>query len=331
MTATDQADPAAGTIFHSRLYGLNIASALDLYSRRHTTQDDRDLILSVGDPVPSTGDVPDGELQVQWSTADGLRASFVQQTDGTHLLRFEATCDVTIDAAASNVTLHMVEGKPEDMGGVLLGGTVLSYLLILREQPVLHASAVEVDGGAVAFVGSSGMGKTTLATLLCQAGGKLITDDVLRLEQLDAGGYGCHLGATELRLREAAAELAENFGDAGTHRTTADARRALSVPLATRELTPLIALIIPRPRRDLDELALTRLEPRDGAISLLSFPRIVGIQAPRLLTNQFLQMTEIAEEVPIFVADVPWGPPFAADLPQRLLDETEQAVARSKR
>ena len=250
----------------------------------------------------------------------------MRRADGSHLLRFEGTCDVVVDRALRRVTVHMVEGVDEAMGGVLVGGTVLSYVLMLRGQSVLHASAVDVGGRAVGFVGSSGMGKTTLATLMCRDGGLLLTDDVLRLTRREDGRYGCHLGATELRLRAGAAALSDDFDASGVHRATADERRALSVPAATEDGVALAALLIPRPRRDTDELTLTRVPPMGAALSLLSFPRILGVRDQGLVTDQFSQVSELVAHVPVLVADVPWGPPFAPDLSQRLLDALDEHV-----
>lgn len=314
-----------------RLYGLDVMSEVDLYARRPAAGSQPDVRVLLGDPVPSARDVPEGELAVQWSTDSGLTASFVRRTDGSHLLRFEATCDVVVDAAAEVVTVHLVEGVPEAMAGVLVGGTVLSYLLMLRDEVVLHASAVDVGGRAIGFVGSSGMGKSTLATLMCRDGGRLITDDVLRLTSNPSGSNpsgtpGCALGATELRLRAAAAGLADDFAEAGSHRDTADDRRALSVPVATDEDVPLAALLIPRPNRDSDELTLTRLQPMAAAVSLLSFPRILGVRDQRMLTQQFRHMTRLAETVPVLVADVPWGPPFEPGLGGRLVTELDRVL-----
>lgn len=309
----------------SRLYGLDIDSDLDLYVRRPAVHGEIDLRVERGEVVGSTGEVPEGDLMAQWTTDSGLTASFVRRSDGSQLLRFEATCDVVVDPSARRLTVHMHEGTPEAMGGVLVGGTVLSWVLMVRGACLLHASAVDVGGRAVAFVGSSGMGKTTLATLLCRGGGLLITDDVLRLTPDGAGDHLCSLGATELRLRDSAAALADEFGEAA-RRSTADARQALSVPIATDEDVPLSALLIPRPNRETSELTLTRVPPSGAALSLLSFPRILGIRDTSMLSGQFMQMAELVERVPVLVADVPWGPPFAPDLAERLLDELDRQV-----
>lgn len=310
-----------------RLYGLDIDSDIDLFVRRPAVRDTPDLRVVEGPVVRSTGVVPDGELTAQWTTSSGLTASFVRRDDGSQLLRFESTCDVVVDPSASRVTVHMHESTPEEMGGVLVGGTVLSWVLMVRGALLLHASAVDVGGRAVGFVGSSGMGKTTLATLLCRGGGLLLTDDVLRLTPDGHGAHLCSLGATELRLRDAAAALADEFGEDGTRRSTADARQALSVPVAVHEDVPLAALVIPRPNRETPDLTLTRVPPSAAALALLGFPRILGIRDTALLSAQFVQTAELAERVPVLVADVPWGPPFAPDLASRLLEELDRQVA----
>ena len=91
------------------------------------------------------------------------------------------------------------------MVAILVTGLLVAYLLILDGQCVLHASAVEVDGAAVAFLGRSGIGKSTMATLCCAAGARLVTDDVLRLDT--TSGVHC-IG----RTRAPAASLARRRG-----------------------------------------------------------------------------------------------------------------------
>lgn len=68
----------------------------------------------------------------------------------------------------------------------LIGGPVSGLALQLQGRVILHASAVVVDGAAVAFSGPHGIGKSTLAAALARAGYPLLTDDMLPL----VGGPG---------------------------------------------------------------------------------------------------------------------------------------------
>lgn len=75
----------------------------------------------------------------------------------------------------------IVDPAPDaDDRAVRLGivGPLLGVILTQRGRFVLHASTVAVDGHAVAFVGPSGRGKSTLAAAMTGAGNPLIADDM---------------------------------------------------------------------------------------------------------------------------------------------------------
>ena len=61
---------------------------------------------------------------------------------------------------------------------------VLPLAAVLRGMHVLHASAVALAGRAVAFMGRSGVGKTTLAGRIVAHGARLMTDDVLAVDDV---------------------------------------------------------------------------------------------------------------------------------------------------
>jgi hypothetical protein len=71
---------------------------------------------------------------------------------------------------------------------VPLLGMCLALLLVQRGLLVLHASAVVCAGGAVAFVGEKGYGKSTMAATLFGRGHPLITDDVLAIDDSSQAG-----------------------------------------------------------------------------------------------------------------------------------------------
>lgn len=57
-------------------------------------------------------------------------------------------------------------------------GTVMAVLLYQRGLLVLHASVVNINGCAVAFLGKSGAGKSSTAAALLARGHKIVADDV---------------------------------------------------------------------------------------------------------------------------------------------------------
>jgi len=69
-------------------------------------------------------------------------------------------------------------GEAETVCGLLLG-PAFACLLHQRGHLVLHASAVAMNGTAVAFLGESGKGKSTLAAALVSRGHRLLADDIL--------------------------------------------------------------------------------------------------------------------------------------------------------
>lgn len=70
----------------------------------------------------------------------------------------------------------------EDLLRPIILGPVLTLLLRQRSLLVLHASGVVTPIGAIAFLGNSGWGKSTLANALYQQGYSLLTDDILAIK-----------------------------------------------------------------------------------------------------------------------------------------------------
>lgn len=64
-------------------------------------------------------------------------------------------------------------------------GPAIGALLHLRGVFMLHASAVEISGGAVLFVGGKGHGKSTLAATMYDRGHGFISDDIVPITLLE--------------------------------------------------------------------------------------------------------------------------------------------------
>lgn len=77
----------------------------------------------------------------------------------------------------------------------------LSGVLHARNSFLLHASAIEINGQGLVFIGDSGGGKSSVAFELLQKGHKLIADDICLLRPLE-GGYGIVPAAPFLKLSD---------------------------------------------------------------------------------------------------------------------------------
>ena len=91
--------------------------------------------------------------------------------------------------------------SPGNVAAYLLG-TAFGVLCHQRGIPPLHASAIEVEDGCVAFTGGSGAGKSTLAAALAARRHQVISDDVCVLHADDHGHLLIWPGLDRLRLWE---------------------------------------------------------------------------------------------------------------------------------
>jgi hypothetical protein len=80
--------------------------------------------------------------------------------------------------------------------------TAFGLLCYQRGITPLHASAIDVADGCVAFVGASGAGKSTLAAALARCGHRVISDDVCFLRSDTYEGVQVWPGMSRIRLWE---------------------------------------------------------------------------------------------------------------------------------
>lgn len=300
------------------LYGLSIDSDVPMPSRTGTVAADGRVRLRRGADRSHTFDDPPGQVLLHYASPERPWYTATRTADG-YALRFHGTCDFVLGPNLEDVSWHVVEGADTGVARVLASGALMAFQLYLRGHVVLHASAVQLGGAAVGFVGRSGMGKSTMAALLCAEGGALVTDDVLRVDDPGSNAVA-RLGATELRLRKGADTLTERFGADSPHQgRSADGRDLLAPGRPADDGVPLRALVVPLPRRDADELQVDQVRGADAAFALMQFPRLLGWQDPQVTAAQFAGVSTLAANVPVFTAQVPWGPPFRERLGAELV------------
>ncbi len=242
-----------------------------------------------------------GSGETAWYTAT--------EAETEYRLRFRNCGEFVLSGDLSEVSVRPDPAGRTELLPILMAGTVSAFLLALRGETVLHASAVAVGGAALAFVGQSGRGKSTIAALMCVDGGAdLVTDDVLTV--CPGPPVTCRGSAYELRLRAGAASIAHGTPDATT-RETADERLALASPHAPLEPVPLAAIVVPAPSRTASEVEMREVPASSALFGILSFPRIHGWRRPDVLSRDFAALSQVVNAVPVYDVTIPWGPPFS--------------------
>ena len=94
---------------------------------------------------------------------------------------------VTPDARVVEVSVEA--GADERSLGLALAGPVTVFVLHQLGYPTLHASAVALQRGVVAFLGGAGQGKSTMAAAFLRRGAALLADDMLPLHARPEGIY----------------------------------------------------------------------------------------------------------------------------------------------
>ncbi len=114
------------------------------------------------------------------SPAGGVWTEFYRR-GAAYLLRFPGYADFDVSADGTAVVCHPAIDTDLATAEHLYINQVLPLALSQQGRLAFHASAVTVPGGAVAFLGQTGMGKSTLAAAFARTGGSFLTDDGLLL------------------------------------------------------------------------------------------------------------------------------------------------------
>ena len=126
----------------------------------------------------------------QWHLPSGEIWLLIGRLNSDYLLRFPSLADFLLSTDGERVGCASADDVPYDTVRHLLLDQVLPLVVSLRGGLALHASAVADPAGAIAFMGSTGQGKSTLAASFARDGFRVLTDDCLVLEATEGGLVG---------------------------------------------------------------------------------------------------------------------------------------------
>jgi hypothetical protein len=246
------------------------------------------------------GAIPDGPVEWYhwWDAPDGTAAASFGRAAGGYFVRFPECADVWI-AAEGPIRYRPAPAMDARTIDAVIAHQVIPLALDARGQMVLHASAIAVDGRAVAFVAAPGTGKSSLAAAFEELGRQIVADDcvVVRLE----GAPSVTGLSSVIRLRGASAE----FFASGCPDARGKMVRVGETSWRGDESFLLDAIVELKPVEPDAPPRLIRRHGRDSIAGLL--PNIFRIDPyDRVrLQRELLDVTRLATSVEQFVLHVP--------------------------
>ncbi len=122
-----------------------------------------------------------------WELADGRVWLAFHRLSGAYLLRFPGLADFEVALDGREVECRPVPECREAVVRHLYQNQVWPLALSRQGRLMFHGSAVDLGGVAVAFLGPSHRGKSTLAASFSLEGHPILTDDGLWIERGEEG------------------------------------------------------------------------------------------------------------------------------------------------
>jgi hypothetical protein len=238
----------------------------------------------------------------QWSQGAAL-------PDGSSYRRWTGLVEFLVTPDARRIYARTLDETNREALLAYLLVDALSYSMVRLGWEPLHATAVLTDRGAVAFVGESGFGKSTLGALFVRNGFRLVTDDMLVLTPVP-DGYRAHAGPPRLKLYRGIANRIFGGSDRGVPMNAVTEKMIIPLDQAqtVRDSTSLRAVYLirkPDGRHPARSPFIRRLSPARA------FPRILAATAGHYpfererLTRQFEFVTQLVARIPIKTLSYP--------------------------
>ncbi len=224
---------------------------------------------------------------------------------GATYLRWRDLFEFLVSADGHDISYRALpRATPESLSTYLLG-QVLSFSLLAFGVEPLHGTVVVADGGAIAFLGDCGSGKSTLGAAFLRRGYPILTDDLMVLEP-GSSGYAVHPGMPRIKLFPGVARRVLGVAPGGTRLNDGTAKRIL--PLGAGQTAarpaPLRAVYVlagraPGAGRAANRISIEPLAPGNALLEVIrnSFNTVV-LDTGRL-AGQFAFATRLVGAVPV--------------------------------
>ena len=226
------------------------------------------------------------------------------RSDGSVYVRWDEIGEFLVSADGTGIRYASDPAAADDSFHVFLLGQALSFAIVRLGFEPLHATAVEIDGAAIAFLGASGFGKSTLAAAFHASGHRLLTDDMLVLHETD-GRFVVFPGPPRIKLLP---DVATALLPAGSgEKLNSNSGKLVFPPSVAPESNYGV------PLRAIYQLHSPNIEPQPEGVSVEPMPATEAFRSivgntfnPRLVDSPRLRRQAIAASALVSRVGVSW-------------------------
>jgi hypothetical protein len=236
---------------------------------------------------------PDSERWYEYALLDNDRI----------YLRWEDQFEFLVDGDGRTIWFGWLGAPSLECLRVYLLGRALSFALVKQGFEPLHSSTVVLDGGALAFIGDSGFGKSSLAAGFVRDGYRLLTDDLLVVSQL-SGRPEAQPGPPRIKVFPWVARHC--LGRIGEGVPMNDWTEKLVLPLSEDHhqgrpvpLRSVYVLGSPREVFRKQRIQIITLSQREAFVELIRHTFNYVVTDPKRLQRLFSNSMELASKVPV--------------------------------
>ncbi len=259
---------------------------------------------------------------------------FIRVFEGRHGLQYwvAAVGRFWIEPAGTRIWYRLAPGCHAADAEHVLAGPVLGLAFQQQGQMQLHASAVVVDGAAVAFAAPHGSGKSTLAASFSRAGHPLLTDDILPLADDPSGWTALHSLPRMKLWEDSLAALGDDPHRYDVVMRCTDKRR---VPVGERwgtvasDAAPLTAVYLLAPHLEQDcPIEVVDIAPVEAVMRLLGNMYMAEMLRGERAARALDAATRLAAAVPVRCLAYPRAYAILPALREAILADVRGGTAR---
>ena len=285
-----------------RLYGISLRSEIPLtFPEQAIEQPDITITLQSKEWFEKSCDASSANTRgTQWY-------EHLECQDGSDFLRWPGLFEFLVSPDGGTVGCRALEGSSPESFQTYLLGQVLSFALTKQGHEPLHATAVVIDGAAVAFLGASGQGKSTLAAACLRSGFQALTDDLLVMRNI-GGVLRGFPGPPRIKLFP---EVAERFlpAEASLAPMNPDTPKSIIAlpPVSAHGAPASIHAFFVLDGFGEGGVEITTFSGAAGCMELLGATFNRRVLGPARLRRQFAAVKEWSERIPVKRLRYAWG------------------------